>query len=116
MNSDRVDEVAALREQKQKDRAAEDQAREAKMLADEKSHKANMERIAKKMARIAAGGNSSVEEALVEEPVAEKEKPAPAPAKKKAAVKSPPTQPKAKSKAKPKAKLKAKTKRSVNKK
>ena len=112
MNSDRVDEVAALRQKKQKDRAAENQARKEKMLADEKSHKANMERIAKKMARIAAGGNSSAEEALVEEPVAEKEKPAPAPAKKKAAVKSPPMQPKAK----PKAKLKAKTKRSVNKK
>ena len=43
MNSDRVDEIAALREQKKLDRQAEVEAREAKEAEEAKSHKANME-------------------------------------------------------------------------
>ena len=52
MNSNRVDEIAALRAQKKLDREAEIEAREAKEAEEAKSHAANMERIAKKMARI----------------------------------------------------------------
>ena len=95
MNSNRVDEIAALRAQKKLDREAEIEAREAKEAEEAKSHAANMERIAKKMARIESGQDAVVEEAPVEEPVAEEvieepvvEKPKPAP-KKKAAVKKP---------------------------
>ena len=95
MNSNRVDEIAALRAQKKLDREAEIEAREAKEAEEAKSHAANMERIAKKMARIESGQDAVVEEAPVEEPVAEEvieepvvEKPKPAP-KKKTAVKKP---------------------------
>jgi len=103
MNSNRVDEIAALRAQKKLDREAEIEAREAKEAEEAKSHAANMERIAKKMARIESGQDAVVEEAPVEEPVAEPvvedmdgvkvvepvvKKPKPAP-KKKAAVKKP---------------------------
>ena len=100
MNSNRVDEIAALRAQKKLDREAEIEAREAKEAEEAKSHAANMERIAKKMARIESGQDAVVEEAPAEEPVAEEvieepvveepvvEKPKPAP-KKKAAVKKP---------------------------
>jgi hypothetical protein len=100
MNSNRVDEIAALRAQKKLDREAEIEAREAKEAEEAKSHAANMERIAKKMARIESGQDAVVQEAPVEEPVAEEvieepvveepvvEKPKPAP-KKKAAVKNP---------------------------
>jgi len=108
MNSNRVDEIAALRAQKKLDRESEIEAREAKEAEEAKSHAANMERIAKKMARIESGQDAVVEEAPVEEPVAEEvieepvvedmdgvkvvepvaEKPKPAP-KKKAAVKKP---------------------------
>ena len=101
MNSNRVDEIAALRAQKKLDREAEIEAREAKEAEEAKSHAANMERIAKKMARIESGQDAVVEEApvveepaveevieepVVEEPVVKKPKPAP---KKKAAVKKP---------------------------
>jgi hypothetical protein len=100
MNSNRVDEIAALRAQKKLDREAEIEARKAKEAEEAKSHAANMERIAKKMARIESGQDAVVEKAPVEEPVAEEvieepvveepvvEKPKPAP-KKKAAVKKP---------------------------
>ena len=100
MNSNRVDEIAALRAQKKLDREAEIEAREAKEAEEAKSHAANMERIAKKMARIESGQDAVVEEAPAEEPVAEEvieepvveepvvKKPKPAP-KKKAAVKKP---------------------------
>ena len=100
MNSNRVDEIAALRAQKKLDREAEIEAREAKEAEEAKSHAANMERIAKKMAKIAAGENTVVEEAPVEEPAVQEvieepaveepvvKKPKPAP-KKKAAVKKP---------------------------
>ena len=86
MNSNRVDEVAALREQKKLDRQAEIEAREAKEAEEAKSHAANMKRIAKKMAKIEAGNSAVVEEPVVEEPVVEKPKPA---AKKKVAAKKP---------------------------
>jgi len=104
MNSNRVDEIAALRAQKKLDREAEIEAREAKEAEEAKSHAANMERIAKKMARIESGQDAVVEEAPVEEPAVEEvieepaveevieepvvEKPKPAP-KKKTAVKKP---------------------------
>ena len=103
MNSNRVDEIAALRAQKKLDREAEIEAREAKEAEEAKSHAANMERIAKKMAKIASGQDAVVEEPIVEEPAAEPvvedmdgvkvvepvvKKPKPAP-KKKAAVKKP---------------------------
>jgi hypothetical protein len=71
MNSNRVDEVAALREQKKLDRQAEIEAREAKEAEEAKSHAANMKRIAKKMAKIEAGNSAVVEEPVVEEPVVE---------------------------------------------
>ena len=61
MNSDRVDEIAALRAQKKLDREAEVEAREAKEAEEAKSHAANMARIAKKMARIEAGNNTVAE-------------------------------------------------------
>jgi hypothetical protein len=104
MNSNRVDEIAALRAQKKLDREAEIEAREAKEAEEAKSHAANMERIAKKMAKIASGQDAVVEEPIVEEPAAIEpvvedmdgvkvvepvvRKPKPAP-KKKAAVKKP---------------------------
>ena len=95
MNSNRVDEIAALRAQKKLDREAEIEAREAKEAEEAKSHAANMERIAKKMARIESGQDAVVEEAPVEEPAVEEvieepvvEKPKQAP-KKKTAVKKP---------------------------
>ena len=68
MNSDRVDEIAALREQKKLDRQAEIEAREAKEAEEAKSHAANMKRIAKKMAKIEAENSAVVEEPVVEEP------------------------------------------------
>ena len=86
MNSDRVDEIAALREQKKLDRQAEIEAREAKEAEEAKSHAANMKRIAKKMAKIEAENSAVVEEPVVEEPVVEEPKKA---AKKKVAAKKP---------------------------
>ena len=52
MNSDRVDEISALRAQKKLDREAEVEAREAKEAEEAKSHAASMARKAKKMATI----------------------------------------------------------------
>ena len=106
MNSDRVDEIAALRAQKKLDREAEVEAREAKEAEEAKSHAANMARIAKKMARIEAENNTVAEEpaaveVVTEEPVA---KPKAAPKKKKVAAK------------KPAAKAKGRPKGSINKK
>ena len=86
MNSNRVDEVAALREQKKLDRQAEIEAREAKEAEEAKSHAANMKRIAKKMAKIEAGNSAVVEEPVVEEPVVKEPKKV---AKKKVAAKKP---------------------------
>jgi hypothetical protein len=71
MNSDRVDEISALRAQKKLDREAEAEAREAKLAEEASSHAANMARIAKKMARIEAGNNAVAEEPAVVEAVAE---------------------------------------------
>ena len=114
MNSNRVDEIAELREQKKLDREAEVEAREAKAAEEAKSHATNMARIAKKMARIEAGNNVVAEEPAIvevvseepvivevvaEEPVA---KPKSAPKKKKAAVKKPAAKAKRKSKGRPK--------------
>ena len=88
MNSNRVDEIAALRAQKKLDREAEIEAREAKEAEEAKSHAANMERIAKKMARIASGQDAVTQlyNDWGSKKVVEKPKPAP---KKKAAVKKP---------------------------
>jgi hypothetical protein len=96
MNSDRVDEIAALRAQKKLDREAEVEAREANEAEEAKSHAANMERIAKKMASIEAGNNTVVEEpAAAEEPAAKLKA---APKKKKAPAKKPAAKAKGKSK------------------
>jgi hypothetical protein len=115
MNSDRVDEIAALREQKKLDRQAEIEAREAKEAEEAKSHAANMERIAKKMARIEAEKNAIVQEPAAEEPAVEEvpaeevpaeepvaAKPKPAPKKKKAAAKKPVAKAKGKTRGRPK--------------
>ena len=103
MNSDRVDEIAALREQKKLDRQAEVEAREAKEAEEATAHAANMVRIAKKMARIKAEDNT-VPEALIVTATGAVEvvidnrssitegsavKPEAAPKKKKAAVRKP---------------------------
>jgi septal ring factor EnvC (AmiA/AmiB activator) len=110
MNSDRVDEIAALREQKKLDRQAEIEAREAKEAEEAKSHAANMERIAKKMARIEAEKNAIVQEPAAEEPAVEEvpaeepvaAKPKPAPKKKKVAAKKPVAKAKGKTRGRPK--------------
>tara|TARA_R110000751_G_scaffold192923_1_gene298481 strand:+ start:2421 stop:2762 length:342 start_codon:yes stop_codon:yes gene_type:complete len=109
MNSEREDEIIALRKQKKLDRQAESDARKVKEAQELKSHIANMARIAKKVARIASGKNTVVEEPVVEEPVVKKviEEPVakltPEP-KKKAAVKKPTVKAKGKPKGRPKGK------------
>ena len=86
MNSSRVEEVAALREQKKLDRQAEEEANQAKIEAESKAHEANMARIAKKMAGIAAAQSNELESAVEQpaEPAAGK----PKAAAKKAAAKT----------------------------
>jgi hypothetical protein len=86
MNSDRVDEIAALRAQKKLDRQAEDEANQAKIEAEATAHEASMARIAKKMARIEAARNDEPE-SVVEQP-AEPAAVKPKPAAKKAAAKT----------------------------
>tara|TARA_R110001606_G_scaffold370457_1_gene526912 strand:- start:140 stop:544 length:405 start_codon:yes stop_codon:yes gene_type:complete len=113
MNSDRVEEIAALRAQKKLDRIAEEKANLAKAEAEAKAHEASMARIAKKMARIAAQQSNDLEpaiEAIVEQPVAAKPKPV---AKKKVLAKKKPVAAKPKPVAKKKVaakKVAAKTK------
>ena len=62
MNSTRVEEVAALRALKKLDRKAEEDAALAKAEAEMAAHKANMARIAKKMANIEAEKNNGLED------------------------------------------------------
>ena len=75
----KVDAIKALRAEKKAERLKEEQELKAVQEAEEKKHQANLDRIAKKMARIEAG--LPVEEEVVEEEVVEK------PAKKKPAAK-----------------------------
>lgn len=108
MNSDRVEEIAALRAQKKLDRIAEEKANLAKAEAEAKAHEASMARIAKKMARIAAQQSNDLEpaiEAIVEQPVAAKPKPV---AKKKVAAKKVAAKTKPKPRGRPKGSKKTK--------
>jgi hypothetical protein len=90
MNSNRMDEIGALRAQKKLDREAEVKAHEDKIAAEAKAHEVNMARIATKMARIEAGNNAVTEKPAIAEVVAEEpEVKKPVVEKKKAAVAKP---------------------------